>query len=142
MIHLLPGAGSTVSALNAERVRLEVIAQNIANAHTTRAVDGKPYRRQEVCFQTALQQAGLEGPEALGGGPRVVKIRADLRPGQAVYQPGHPHADADGMLQLPNVNIHEEMADMIVASRSFEANLAVIRNSRQLATQTLALGRR
>jgi flagellar basal-body rod protein FlgC len=143
MLNLLPGATSTVAALNAERVRLEVITQNIANANTTRGLDGQPYRRQQVCFESTLTQAlsSSIGDDS-GGGPRISQVKADSRPGRLVYQPGHPHANADGMLELPNVNIHEEMADMIVASRTFEANLAVIKNSRQLAALTMAIGKR
>lgn len=140
MIQLLPGAASTVAALNAERVRLDVISQNIANVNTTRGLDGQVYRRQEVCFESALSAA--ENLEGQAGGPKVSLIRKDLTPGRMVFQPGHPHADANGMVELPNVSIHEEMADMIVASRSFEANLAVLKNSRQLASMTLALGKK
>ncbi len=143
MLNLLPGANSTVAALNAERVRLEVITQNIANANTTRGLDGQPYHRQQVSFQSALNQALVDPTASDGGnGPQISEITTDTRPGRLVYQPGHPHAQADGMLELPNVNIHEEMADMIVASRTFEANLAVIKNSRQLAALTMAIGKR
>jgi flagellar basal-body rod protein FlgC len=141
MIQLLPGASSTVAALSAERVRLDVITQNIANANTTRGLDGKVYRRQEVCFESALS-AVEGGDDRSGSGPRVSLIRKDMSPGRMVFQPGHPHADGNGMVEMPNVSIHEEMADMIVASRSFEANLAVLKNSRQLASMTLAIGKK
>ncbi|MCX6885029.1 MAG: flagellar basal body rod protein FlgC [Verrucomicrobia bacterium] len=142
MLNLLTGATSTVAALNAERLRLEVITQNIANANTTRGLDGKPYQRQQVAFESALRGAFANPNEVEGNGPTVREVKPDTRAGRTVYQPGHPHANADGMLQLPNVNIHEEMADMIVASRTFEANLAVIKNSRQLATLTMSIGKR
>jgi flagellar basal-body rod protein FlgC len=142
MVNLIPSLSSTTGALDAERTRLEVIAQNIANANTTRGVDGRPYQRQQVVFQAVLQAAqanqGVSGSAAI---PQVSRIEKDPRPGQAVYQPGHPDADASGMVQLPNVNIYEEMADMIVASRTYDANVAVFKNGRSIAMQALSIGK-
>lgn len=138
-IPILNGISSTSAALEAERVRLEVVSQNIANAHTTRGVDGKPYQRQQVVFENVLQQqVGGNGVPQL----RVARIESEDRPPRLVYNPGHPDANKDGMVSLPDINIHEEMADMMVASRAFEANLAVVRNSRQMALQTLSIGKR
>jgi len=140
MIQTLTGIDSTASALSAERLRMEVITQNIANANTTRGLDGKPYQRQHVIFETALNQA-----QALGSGPHTVgvaRIEKDQRPPRLVYNPGHPEANADGMVAVPDVNIHQEMADLIVASRAFEANLAVVKNARAMAMQTLSIGKR
>lgn len=142
MVSLLPGIDSTSAALNAERTRLDVIAQNIANVNTTHGPDGKPYQRQVVVFETALQQALDGSPGTDTPSLRVASIQKDNRPPQLVYQPGHPDADANGMVAMPNINIHEEMADLIVASRTFEANLAVVKNSRSLALQALAIGKR
>ncbi len=141
MVSLLPGITSTTAALNAERTRLDVIAQNIANANTTRGPDGKPYQRQVVVFETTLQQA-QDNPSARIPTLRSAGIQKENRPPQMIYQPGHPDADANGMVATPNINIHEEMADMIVASRTFEANLAVVKNARSLALQALAIGKR
>jgi flagellar basal-body rod protein FlgC len=142
MLHLIPSLGSTTAALDAESTRLEIISQNIANANTTRGPDGRPYQRQEVVFQSALQRAqAANGGGQEGAAPVVASVQKDPRPGRAVYQPGHPDADANGMVQLPNVNIYEEMADMIVASRTYEANLAVLRNGRTLALQDLSIGK-
>jgi flagellar basal-body rod protein FlgC len=139
MIDILSGINSTSAALNAERTRLDVIHQNIANAYTTRGANGKPYQRQVVVFETALQQAmNGESTPLL----RVSRIQKDTRPFELVPQPGHPDADANGLVAMPNVNIHEEMADLIAASRAFEANLAVVRNARTMALQTLAIGKR
>jgi flagellar basal-body rod protein FlgC len=140
MIDILSGVKSTVAALNAERTRLDVISENIANAHTTRGTDGKPYQRKVVVFEAALQQA-MDGNSQVPT-LRVARIQKDSRPPQQVYQPGHPDADARGMVAMPDINIHEEMADMISASRAFEANLSVIRNARNMALQSLALGKR
>jgi flagellar basal-body rod protein FlgC len=141
MVQILSGIQSTSAALNAERTRLDVISQNIANAHTTRGPDGKPYQRQVVVFESALQQA--LGADRTSSIPtlQVARIERDQRPPILTYEPGHPDADANGMLALPNVNISEEMADMIAASRAFEANLAVVKNSRTMALQTLSIGK-
>lgn len=140
MIDLLNGIQSTRAALTAERFRMDIIAQNIANAQTTRGPDGKPYQRQTVVFEDSLQQA--VGANAQTPPLRVARVEKDLRPGKSVFMPGHADADAKGMVTMPNVNIHEEMADLITASRVFEANLSVVRNARTMAMQTLAIGKR
>ena len=141
MVQILSGIQSTTAALEAERTRLDVISENIANAHTTRSPDGKPYQRQVVVFESALQQALDGGKQTQTPTLHVARIDKDPRPPIMVYEPGHPDADANGMVAMPNVNLHEEMADMIAASRAFEANLAVIKNSRAMALQTLAIGK-
>jgi flagellar basal-body rod protein FlgC len=141
MIDILPGLQSTAAALNAERTRLDVISENIANAHTTRGPDGKPYQRQVVVFETALQQAvNADGSQLPAS--QVARVQKDTRPPQLVYEPGHPDADAQGMVALPNINIHEEMADLIAASHAFEANLTVAKNERSMAIATLAIGKK
>ena len=140
MIDLLNGIQSTRAALTAERFRMDIIAQNIANAQTTRGPDGKPYQRQTVVFEDSLQQA--VGANAQTPPLRVARVEKDPRPGKSVFMPGHADADAKGMVTMPNVNIHEEMADLISASRTFEANLSVVRNARTMAMQTLAIGKR
>lgn len=140
MIALLPGVQSTNAALSAERVRMEIISQNIANANTTRGLDGKPYQRQQVVFETLLsQQTGMGAQEQ---SVQVARVEKDNRPPRFIFNPGHPDADGRGMLAVPDINIHEEMADLIVASRSYEANLAVVKNARSIAMQTLAIGKR
>jgi flagellar basal-body rod protein FlgC len=141
MVQILSGIQSTAAALDAERTRLDVISENIANANNTRGLNGKPYQRQVVVFETALQQAMGGDTGSLTPALHVARVDKDTRPGQSVYEPGSPDADARGMVAMPNVNIHEEMADLINASRSFEANLAVVKNARQMAMQALAIGR-
>jgi flagellar basal-body rod protein FlgC len=141
MVQILSGIQSTTAALEAERTRLDVIAENIANSHSTRSPDGKPYQRQVVVFESALQQAiGNDKPSPVPT-LQVARIEKDPRPPILTYEPGHPDADANGMVAMPNINVNEEMADMIAASRAFEANLAVIKNSRAMAMQTLAIGK-
>ena len=140
MISALTGIESTASALSAERVRMDVITQNIANANTTRGLDGQPYQRQQVIFEKVLQQA-----QGFGTSPQQVqvsRIEKDERPPRLVHIPGHPDANEDGMVAFPNVNMHEEMADLIISSRAYEANLAVVRNARAMAMQTLSIGKR
>jgi flagellar basal-body rod protein FlgC len=141
MIQILSGIQNTSAALDAEQTRLDVISENIANANTTHGVDGKPYQRQVVVFDTALQQAvngdgGVQMPAIQGA-----HIEKDSSPPVRIYDPGHPDADASGMVSMPNVNINEEMADLISASRTFEANLAVVKNARSMAMETLAIGK-
>lgn len=136
---ILPGINSSTAALEAERVRLDIVSQNIANANTTRGIDGKPYQRQQVIFENLLQQQvnGQKTPLV-----HVARIDADNRAPRMVYNPGHPDADKQGMVAMPDINIHEEMADMVAASRAYEANLAVVKNARHMALQTLSIGKR
>jgi flagellar basal-body rod protein FlgC len=142
MINLLPGIESSASALDAERIRMDVVAQNIANANVTRDVDGKPYQRREVVFESVLN--ALQNSDAPDAGTKNVQIacvQKDSRPPRMIYNPGHPDANAQGMVAMPNINIHEEMVDMIASSRSYEANLAVIKNARTMAMQALSIGK-
>jgi flagellar basal-body rod protein FlgC len=142
MINLLPGIQSSASALDAERIRMDVVAQNIANANVTRDVDGKPYQRQEVVFQSVLNALqNSDSPEAGSKTVQIARVQKDARPPRMVYNPGHPDANAQGMVAMPNINIHEEMVDMIASSRSYEANLAVVKNARTMAMQALSIGK-
>ena len=142
MMRLVPGADTTVSALNAERLKLEAISQNIANANVTRTPEGGPYQRKEVIFESVINQA-LKTEQSQGMTASMVhaKVQNDNSgEGPKIYDPDHPDA-VDGYVQMPNVNIHEEMVDMILASRSYEANLAAIKYGRKMVTQTLSIGR-
>ena len=139
-LNILPGADSAASAIQAEKVRMEVIAQNIANANTTQTPEGGPYKRQVVSFETIIRNE-FDASNAVHE-VRVAGIVEDGRPPRLVYQPGHPDADPEtGMVKFPNVSVHEEMADLISSSRATEANLAIIRTARQMAMQTLAIGK-
>ena len=141
MIEIMPGLNSAASALQAEKTRMEVIGQNIANANTTRTDAGGPYQRQTVRFETYLKdQLGVNSSNS-SQLVRVSGIISDPRPPREIYQPNHPDANADGIVQYPNVSVHEEMADLIASSRAMEANLAIIRNARSMALQTLNIGR-
>jgi flagellar basal-body rod protein FlgC len=139
MISLLSGISSTASALDAERTRMDVISQNIANVNTTHGPDGKPYQRQQVVFQSVLSAA--QGDSNTSQKVQIARIEKDSRPPRMIYMPGHPDANAQGMVATPDINIHEEMVDMIAASRSYEANLAVAKNAHTLALQALSIGK-
>ena len=142
MIQILSGIQNTSAALDAEQTRLDVISQNIANANTTHGVDGKPYQRQVVVFESALQQAmNSDGSVANAARCRWRKLKKTTRPPIQIYDPGNPDADGNGMVSMPNININEEMADLISASRTYEANLAVVKNAHSMAMETLAIGK-
>ena len=142
-MNIMPGLESTASALAAEKVRLDVIGQNIANAHTTRGPDGQPYARKMVSFEAKLLDVGTnsDGGKNLTTGVGIKAIKSDPKAGPLVYNPGHPDADEKGMVRLPNVNLTHEMVDLIAASRSYEANLQVVRTAKQMAQSALRMGR-
>jgi flagellar basal-body rod protein FlgC len=141
MIQILTGVDNSAAALTAEQTRLDVISENIANANTTHGVDGKPYQRRVVVFESALQQAISSDGSVQMSPVQVARVQKDDSPPIQVYDPGNPDADSNGMVSTPNININEEMADMISASRSYEANLAVIKNARTMAMETLSIGK-
>jgi flagellar basal-body rod protein FlgC len=143
LTRILSTPNISASGLAAERQRMEVIANNIANAHSTRSLNGGPYRRQEMVFAEALDSASGDSRDSTGSlrGVRVVGVHADESELPKVYNPGHPDADADGYVQMPNVNLPNEMVDLITASRAYEANLKALQLYRQMAEQTLALMR-
>jgi flagellar basal-body rod protein FlgC len=126
------------SALTAQRLRMDVIAGNIANADTTR-VNGQrqPYQRQQVVFQP-LEQA----PNAPGAGLQVAAIVRDDAPARMVYDPANADADPEtGMVAYPNVDTTTEMTDMLSASRAYEANVTVLNSIKQMAQRSIDLGR-
>jgi flagellar basal-body rod protein FlgC len=139
-MNLISGIDVTSGALNAQKTRLDIVAQNIANAQTTRGPDGTPYQRKIVSFESELVRRGA------GAGPglqsvRVGGISADRTPGQQVYNPQHPDAGPDGLVTMPNVNMSYEMVDLITASRAYEANLSVVKNAKQMAMRALEIGK-
>lgn len=140
-MNLISGIDVTGGALNAQRTRLDVVAQNIANAQTTRGPDGRPYQRRVVSFESELLRKQGVGPGGGVQGVRIADIVTDTSPGQRVYDPQHPDAGSDGMVQLPNVNMAYEMVDLITASRAYEANLSVVKNARQMAMKALEIGK-
>ena len=124
----------SASGMSAERLRMDVIAANLANANTTRGANGQPYQRQEVILQEKSASFG----EVLGG-VMVAGIVNDPTPPRRVYDPGHPDADKDGYVTMPNVNTVTEMTDLISASRSYEANVTAMQTAKQMFSKTLDL---
>lgn len=130
----LLGLESTTSGLDAQRQRLDAIFQNIANANTTRMPNGQPYQRQVVTFESVLNHQG-------GFNVGVESVETDSTPGEARYDPEHPHANDEGFVEMPNVSMSREMVDMLSASRAYEANLAAMRAGREMAEKALEIGR-
>ena len=132
------------SGLAAERLRMDVVAGNLANAETTQGPNGQPYRRREVVLQEA-QPSGPSFGSVLASaaspvaGVQVAGIVEDPSPLRQVYDPGNPSANAQGYVRLPNVNPVTEMVDLISASRSFEANVTAMQAAKTNFTQTLGL---
>jgi flagellar basal-body rod protein FlgC len=137
-MNLISGIATTAGALTAQKVRLDIVAQNIANAQTTRTPEGGPYKRKVISFQNELvKHAGGVALQTVN----IAGITDDKSPGQAVYNPQHPDAGPDGTVVMPNVNLAFEMVDLITASRAYEANLSVVKNAKQLAMKTLQIGK-
>ncbi|MGC3991910.1 MAG: flagellar basal body rod protein FlgC [Chthoniobacteraceae bacterium] len=132
-MNVISGIDVTASALNAEKTRMDVVAENIANANTTHGLDGKPYQRKLVSFQSVLQSTG-------GTGVQVSQVKNDTTAGPLVYNPSSPDADKNGMVHMPNVNLSYEMVDLISSTRAYEANLAVVKNAKQMAHKALTIG--
>ena len=149
------GIDAAASGLTAERLRMDVISNNIANANTTRTENGGAYHRRYVVFEPrkkedksfegfmkkAMTPTGELGSFEIGEGVRAVEIRADDTQGPLVYDPGHPDANAEGYVERPNVNVVAEMVDMITASRAYEANVTTIQAAKSMTSQALNIGK-
>ncbi|WP_339063331.1 flagellar basal body rod protein FlgC [Tepidibacillus marianensis] len=139
------------SALTAQRLRMDVISSNIANAETTRGqyVNGQwqPYTRKMVVMEPTTQGSFKEilsqyfNPSSVSEGVRVSGIVDDPTPFKRVYQPNHPDADQNGFVSMPNVDILKEMVDMISASRSYEANVTAINSTKTMLIRALDIGK-
>jgi flagellar basal-body rod protein FlgC len=131
----------SASGLSAERVRMNTIASNLANARTTRTEQGGPYKRLDPVFEAVPLDRGVV---ATGGGAslvQVARIQEDQRPGMMVYEPGHPDANPAGYVEYPNVNAVEEMVNMITASRAYEAGVTSIETVKSMAHSAIDLGK-
>ena len=143
------GIDAAASGLTAERLRMDVISNNIANANTTRTREGGAYHRRYVVFEPRSGKGGsfadfLQGAfrkSVAGDGVRAVEIRADDTQGPLVYDPGNPGTNAQGYVERPNVNIVAEMVDMITASRAYEANTTTINAAKSMTTKALEMGK-
>lgn len=136
------------SALTAQRLRMDTISQNIANTNTTRTKDGTPYRRRLVVFQERSQGtpfseylSASSKERYVGKGVKVSAIVEDSSPFKRVYDPGHPDADQDGYVEMPNVDTVTEMVNMISATRAYEANVTSINTTKGMAMKALEIGK-
>jgi flagellar basal-body rod protein FlgC len=125
------------SAMAAQRERMNVIASNMANAHTTRTEEGGPYKKKDVVFSVSA----IESNPAPLDGVAVAGVVADRSPFTMVHDPGHPDADADGFVAMPNVNVIEEMVNMMMAFRAYEASVSAFNTSKSMLLKTLELGK-
>lgn len=135
------------SGLSAERLRMDVIAENLANAQSTRGADGQPYRRKEVVLREAGASFGTALAGAMGSsssvdqphGVEVAQVVQDAAEPRRVHDPSHPDADADGYVSMPNVDSVTEMVDLITSSRSYEANVTAMQTAKGMFSKTLEL---
>ncbi|MFH1541845.1 MAG: flagellar basal body rod protein FlgC [bacterium] len=135
----------SVSGIEAQRLTMELIASNMANINTTRTVYGGPYRRRvavlsenQVAFDDVLSEAE-QNLAATAGGVEVLDVVEDQTPFQKVYKPGHPDADAQGFVMLPNVDLSTEMVDLIYTQRLYEANITAFNASKKMMQDTMQL---
>ncbi len=138
----------SASGLTAQRLRMDLISQNIANANTTRTENGTPYRRKVLVFQQrdgnrpfSDYLSDASRAKIGGGGVRVLRIVEDTSPLKKIYDPGHPDADQNGYVHMPNVDITTEMVNMISATRSYEANVSALNATKSMAMKALEIGR-
>lgn len=140
----------SASGLTAERLRLDVISNNIANANTTRGADGLPYRRQQVLFAARQEGSAFASHlshargkvSASGMGVEVTSVRPDMSSDfKMVKDPGHPDADANGFVKMPNIEPVIEMVDLIASSRAYEAGVTAINAAKQMEQRALDIGR-
>ena len=133
------------SALTAQRLRMDVVADNIANVSTTRTAAGGPYRRKITMFEqrpaSFSDYYNDSMNTAAGGGVRVAQVAEDQSPFKVVYDPTNPDADANGFVQMPNVEVSQEMVDLISASRSYEANVTALNAIKAMAMKALEIGK-
>lgn len=132
------------SALTAQQTRLNAISSNLANVETTSTPEGGPYRKKSVVFKSDSAPFSEQLDQQMKGvvqGVRVTRIVTDSKPPRNIYNPSHPDADDKGYVAMPNVDVMEEMADMLAASRAYEANVNTIQAAKRMALKTLEIGR-
>lgn len=136
----------SATGMTAQRTRLDIISQNIANVNTTRDADGNPYMRKSVIFQekayVSFDEALINATGHVGKGVKIAKIFEDTSTeGRLVYDPSHPDADEKGYVMYPNVSTVTEMTDMIDASRSYEANVTAFNAAKNMQLKALEIGK-
>ena len=141
----LPGSESIAAGMNAERIRMEIASQNIANSLVTRTESGDPYRRQRAVFEEVLKESQAAADTGVNNQihtVQLVRIEPDPSDLKKVYDPQHPDADGDGYVSYPNVDVNREMVDLMMASRAYEANVAAMKFSRKMANEALSIGKK
>lgn len=140
---LLSAMDTSASALAAEKRRMELIAQNVANIETTRTSGGGPYKRKVAVFQEVLDsQLSSHSDDGFNGaGVKVAEIVTSQKEPLRVYDPQHPDAGADGYVEKPNMNLADEIVDSITASRAYSANVTVLNTTKEMALKALNIGR-
>jgi flagellar basal-body rod protein FlgC len=143
---VISGMNVSASGMSAQRLRMDIISQNIANVNTTRDENGNVYRRQTVIFAeknvTPFGDILLKTAGTVGSGVKVTQIAEDTKSElRRVYDPSHPDADEDGYVTYPNVNIVQEMTDLIDATRSYEANITAFNATKSMALKGLEIGK-
>ena len=134
----------SVSAINSERLHMELISSNIANANTTRTLTGDPYRRRiavmsEKPLRSFAEELAYARLKVEGGGVEVSEVVEDQTPFQRVFNPGHPDADSQGYVNMPNVDLAREMVDMVYASKLYEANITAFNATKKMMQDTLQI---
>ncbi|MDQ2085899.1 flagellar basal body rod protein FlgC [Herbivorax sp. ANBcel31] len=133
------------SGLTAQRLRMDTISQNIANVNTTRTENGEPYRRRTAIFEEKSPDPPfaeyLDGANSAGKGVRVSRVTEDMTPFRRMHDPGHPEADEEGYVMMPNIDVITEMVNMISATRAYEANVTAINTSKNMSMKALEIGR-
>jgi len=144
---LLNGLNISATALTAQRFRMDVISENLANAEVTRTADGTPYRRRNVVL--GARENAISFSDTLnqtratlnGGGVRVAAVTESQEPFKLVYDPSHPDANEEGYVNMPNVDTVTEMVDLMAASRSYEANVTAFNTTKSMALKALEIGK-
>ena len=129
----------SAAGLSAQRLRMNIIARNIANSNSLVTPEGGPYRRQEVTFATVLKSTAADDLGGKVGGVPVASVQVTKGPLKTVYDPEHPMANKQGFVQMPNVDVTKEMVDMVSAQRDYEANLAAMKAYREMMRSSLTI---
>ncbi|ADL13153.1 flagellar basal body rod protein FlgC [Acetohalobium arabaticum] len=143
---LFSGMNVSSSGMTAQRLRMDLISNNIANINTTRTDDGGPYKKKSPVFKAKNDQGfSLPNSDAqsnqVGQGVEVSSIKESSKPPKLVYNPQHPDANEEGYVEMPNIDIASEMVDMVSASRAYEANVTALNTSKQMAKSALKIGK-
>ena len=136
----------SATGLSAQRTRMNLLSANLANANTTRTPEGGPYKRKDAVFSAVPESPGFENYLDESWGTKLKKVKVwqiheDTRAPRKVHDPGHPDADKNGIVEMPNIQVMTEMVNMIAATRSYEANTTALNSAKQMATKALEIGR-